>query len=99
MANGFFLLQNTPAGQSTLMMNLQYMAVINSSQIVGHMQQNFIHRLCGIVLHERALSFAVRCVSYYWEKEERKRLTFRYNYYCGPIKYPVLIQDPAFILL
>ena len=33
------------------------MAVINSSQIVGRMRQNFIHRLHGIVLHERA----VRC--------------------------------------
>ena len=34
-----------------------------------------IHKSQVILLHEEALSFAVPCLSYYWEKEEKK--TFR----------------------
>ena len=53
------------------------------------------------MLHEGALSSAVRRLSYYWEKEKRKDLVgpFKYNYHCGATKDLVLIQDPAFIFI
>ena len=53
-------------------MNLQYAAVINNSDIVGCTPW---HRSRVIILHEGALLSAVRCLSYYWEKEEKKRLS------------------------
>ena len=77
------------------MMNLQYMAVINDSQIVGH-----THRSHGIILHEGVVSSAVRYLLYYWEKEERKSLvgSFTYNYYCGP-KRPDINARPQHLFL
>ena len=56
-------------------------AAIKDSQIVGpanSIRNLFIDHVHGllllILLHEGALSSAVRRLSYYWKKEERKRL-------------------------
>ena len=39
-----------------------------------HFVWKFIHRSSGILLHDGALSSAIRHLSYYWEKKERKKL-------------------------
>ena len=55
------------------------------------------------ILQEGALSSAVRHLSYYWEKEERKRLSsgpFRYNLLLWTHKRRgVIIRYPAFIFV
>ena len=52
------------------------MAVIKDSQTVVHtpLESDSHVETRDIVLHEGALLSAVRHLSYYWEKEERKRL-------------------------
>ena len=50
------------------MINLQY-AVIKDSQIVSEIRSR------GIILYKGTLLSAVRRLSYYWKKEERKRLS------------------------
>ena len=58
-------------------MNLQYMAVINDSRIVDHTPTKFNSPVdyVVIIMHEGALSSAVRGLSYYWVKEEWKWLS------------------------
>ena len=83
-------------------MNLHYVAVINwSLRLLATLRQKFIHRSCGIILHEGVLFPTVWCLSYYREKEERKGLEVpcKYYYYCGPTKDPELIRDPAIIFV
>ena len=53
------------AGRPIHTMKLQYVAVINDSQIVGQTPSKFFSQ---IILHEGALLSAV---SRHWEKEER----------------------------
>ena len=55
-------------------MNLQYVAVINDSQIVGCFPSEIYLQITWHYITQGALSSAVRDLSYYWEKEERKRL-------------------------
>ena len=60
----------------------------------------FIHRSCGILLHEGALLSTVWCLSYFWKKEERKSLEVHVNiFYYKSTKDPAFNQDPVFIFL
>ena len=45
--------------------------IVGSVNSVGNLFTDHVH---GILLHEVALSSTVRRLSYYWKKEERKRL-------------------------
>ena len=86
-------------------MNLQYVAVINDSQIVAISHTPSKVYLPQIMWYYITRRGSVVCcqasISYYWEKEERKGLVgqFRYDYYCGPTKDPALIRDPTFIFV
>ena len=55
---------------------LQYMAVIKDSQIFVHTPlEIYSHvEMRDTILYEGALSSTVMCLSYYWDKKERKRL-------------------------
>ena len=63
-------MEKEPAGHSA--QSEFTVAVIADSGL--HPIGKFIHRSHGITLHNRALLSAVWHLSYYWEKEERKRL-------------------------
>ena len=75
-------------------MNFQYVAVINDSQIVGKSDHEVLYYMKGLC---RLLSG----VHITGRRRKRKGLVglFRYNYYCGPMKDPALIRDPAFIFV
>ena len=63
------------------------------------LHHKFIHTSRIIILHERALSSAVCHITRRSSKGKSLEVPCKYNYYCGPTKDPVLIQNPEFIFL
>ena len=79
-------------------MNLQHVAIINDSQIVGHTPSKlYLPGTDHVVLcYTKGLCRPLSGVYHITGRRRKKRLS-RYNYYFGPTKDTVLIQDPALI--
>ena len=82
------------------MMNLQYVAVIKDSQIVGNTPLE-IFSSHGIILHKGLFCLLSGICHIAGRRRKGKGLEVpcKYTYYCGPTEDPVFIQDPAFIFV
>ena len=85
-------------------MNLQYVAVINDSQIIGHPPSKLsLLTVDHVVLYYTEGLCCLLSGVYHITVRRRKGKglvgPFRYDYDCRPTKDPVLIRDPTFIFV
>ena len=55
-----------------------------------------------VLYYTKGLCYVLSGVRYITGRSRKEKGSvgpFRYNYYCGPTKDPLLIQDPAFIFV
>ena len=72
------------------MLNLQYVAVMKDSQIVGCTPLEIYSQITWYYITRRSSAIL---------KGKGLKVPYKYNYYRGPTKDPALIRDPPFIFV